>query len=198
MEPAPVVSGTRIKGIVFTSRREFVTNRWGAAGWDRVLASLGTESRRTLQGRLLGTSFYPLQLNDEVDRAICTALASGDVRIYREMGEYSANLHIPMSYAGPVSSKDPVAFLRAAASNAPKYYDAGTGEVEVRGPCYGILRLQGFQSTQTNCETNLGFFARGLELCGAIRVRPNEPVCSARGGWKDEYEFRWDPPPKAA
>ncbi len=187
-----------MKGVVFTSRHNFVRSRYGPAAWQRVLEVLPPGSRKLLAKTVKSGDWYPLTLNEEVDRAICRVLAAGDPQIYRTMGAYSADLTIEGTSPGDVEARNPGGFLRAIDRYAPRYYDGSVAVVELPADGHGILRFYGIRSNEPNCESNLGYFGRGIELCGGRDVRAHENRCTRDGGKFDEYEFTWVPPDAGA
>lgn len=182
----------RIKGVVLASRHSFVVARHGRAAWARLLAGVSAECRALLEPKVRPSAWYPLRYCDEVDIAICGLFAAGDQRIYRIMGQYSADTTAWGGFGAHMDGRDPQGFLRAAQEFAPRFFDPCRLEILPRGDRHVLIRLSGFVSSEPNCESNLGFFTRGLELCGATRVSAKEDRCSRRGAPADEYDIRWE------
>jgi len=190
-EPPSSATQARIKGVVLTSRRDGVRAKYGMQGWRRLVESLGPESQRVLRNPIRATGWYPLALNEELDWAICNTLEGGDRTVFRRLGAHSAEVLMAVTYAAAVAKQSPTAFLRGVILQAPRYFDGLRAAVDEPAAGHLILRLSGIVSNEPNCESNLGFFVRGIELCGGRDVSGSELECTVKGAGSDIYEFRF-------
>jgi uncharacterized protein (TIGR02265 family) len=187
-------SGTpQIKGSILLSRRAYLKERGGEALLERVVGRLSATERATLEGTLLATSWYPLELNLRLDDAIADELSTGNrSQVFIEMGRASADQNLKTVHQAFIRQGDPHYLL----SNAPRiyrlYYGVGYRTYERAGPSSATLRTFDAESvTATDCMTVVGWHQRAIELSGGKNVAVVEMVCRSRGGAHCEYRCAW-------
>ncbi len=72
---------TKVKGAVLLSRSAYVKAEFGTDAWDRVLQKLPEDSRRDLKGIILSSSWYPFEINKELDQAIVNVVGGGNLNV---------------------------------------------------------------------------------------------------------------------
>lgn len=185
----------RVRGVILASRRKYVIQRFGEAAWEQVLQSLSPKGREALSGSIRSGGWYPLPLNAELDRAIAARLGGGPRSAYLAMGAFSAEQVLPSAYPFAIAAGDPVAMLRAIRQAGGRHFDPITIVHEEEGPGRYVVTFSGFVSNEANCQSNIGFFTRAVELCGGLDVRVTERSCTITGARADVYEIRWRPGP---
>ena len=185
--------GNRIKGGVLVSRLAYIPAVGGAGALLRVMARLSAADREILQGYLLPTSWYPLDLNLRLDNAIAEELFAHDPRSgFLEMGRASAQKSLTGSQSMFLKAGDPHFLLAQAQVIYRMYYAVGKRSYEKSGPKSAVLRTSDAEAvTTTDCLTVVGWHIRALELCGASGVVVTEPRCRAKGDPVCEYELSW-------
>ena len=88
------VSGKVSRGNALIGRLDFVKDRYGPRGLERVLEALDAEEARTLRGHIDPAGAYPPELLGDLTSAIRTELAGGSNDILREMTRYRARFDI--------------------------------------------------------------------------------------------------------
>ena len=184
-------STSRVKGLVLTSRRDWVQRTYGRANWEKVVATLPAESRGILGGTIHATAWCSLKVNEELDWAICRELAGNDRTIFRRLGAHTADLIIRTSYPKHVKTRDPIGFLKAVGRQAPRYYDGLEVSADVIDPHHVVLRFSGIVSNVPNCDSNMGYYERGVQICGGTDARGKETACTGDGEPADLYDFVW-------
>ena len=184
----------RVKGFVLISRRDWVRTVHGRDAWDETLTAVGTDARSVLRRPLSAMGWYSLAVNEELDRALCRRFGKGEPRFFRELGAHSADLIVASTYPTAFRERDPMAFVRAVSGQAPRYYDGLQVRIEERGTGDIVLYFEGVRSNETNCLSNVGYYVRGIELCGGQQAQGDEEGCTRDGNLACVYRFRWRPP----
>jgi hypothetical protein len=179
-----------IKGSVLLARLAFVQSRAGTEGVDRVLNRLPAESRGVVRSALFA-AWYPFELGRQLDEAVRQELGGGRADFFMKLGEASADSNLKGVHKGFLKS-DPHAFLAQSPTIYAFYYDQGRRTYEAVGPNEAVLTTyDAILVSEAECQTNLGWHRRALELCGARNVVAVEDECRARGGAVCRYRLSW-------
>jgi uncharacterized protein (TIGR02265 family) len=181
----------QVKGAVLKSRLAFVEEHFSKEGVQRVLQHLSPDDQRPL--RMLFTSnWYPFELGRRLDDAIVRVLGNGRPEFFERLGAASADQNLGSLHAGYLTPGDPHAFLAKAPQIYALYYESGRREYERTGERTGVLTTHGAETfSAPDCLTVVGWYRRGLELCGAAGVQVTEVECRAKGGSVCRYEVAW-------
>ncbi len=184
---------SQIKGGILISRLKFVRERSGEEALTRVLTRLPAADRLTLEGVLLPTGWYPLDLNLRLDDAIATELSPGDRNaVFLEMGKKSADVNLTGAHRIWLSPGDPHGLLSKSPRIYGMYYAVGHRTYERTGERSAILRtFEAENPTSTDCLTVIGWYIRAIEMCGGRDVVVRETQCRALGAPHCEYHCRW-------
>jgi len=182
-----------IKGNVLSARAAYVRARAGEPAWRKVLARLPAPDQKTLTGTLLAVSWYPLELALRLDEAIVAEFAPGQGRqMFIDMGRASAETNLAGAERVFVRAGDPQHLLKYSPQIYGFYYQVGRRTYERTAPNAGVVRTFDAESvTAADCLTVMGWHQRALELCGAIEVKVDHPVCRAESGDHCAYHFSW-------
>src|SRR5205823_1456742 len=93
-EPSAVACYTallmaRAKGTTFLHDREFVIARYGAEGWERLLASMSADDRATLES-VVAVGWYEHSLQVRFIHALARAFAKDDADLMVTLGRHAA------------------------------------------------------------------------------------------------------------
>jgi hypothetical protein len=182
---------SQIKGSNMLNRQAFVLDRFDAAAWQRVLSTLPPQDAARLSPRILASGWYPFELYNALDQAICDALAGGDLDLCRLMGADSARRALSGTYRVYLK-EGPEPLLRRLALLHRTFYDSGSMEVThlTTGQC-AIRAVYVPRSTHTNCLVAQGFYRTVVEMSGGRQVQVSEGNCSADGAPLCLFNIRW-------
>jgi hypothetical protein len=184
---------TKVKGAVLLSRNAYVNAEFGKDAWDRILQKLSEESRSPLKGIILSTSWYPFEVNKELDQAIVDVVGGGDLNIFKKIGAWSAQANLGGAHRSFLSPGDPLGFLAQSDRIYNFYYDKGRREYEATGPNSGVITTYEAETFSANdCLTVIGWYEEALKMCGAKKVVMTEDSCRARGDSCCRYQIRWE------
>jgi hypothetical protein len=190
----------KVKGAVLLSRSAFVHSEFGKEAWERILATMSEENRKQLKGVVLSTSWYPFEVNEELDRTIVDVLGGGDRKIFKKIGKWSAQANLGGPHRAFLRPGDPAAFLDQTDRIYQFYYDTGRREYESTGPDSGVMTTYDAETfSENDCLTVIGWYEEALKMCGAKKVvSPVAPAAipPAAIGWGGKHEGR-HPPEKA-
>ena len=181
----------QIKGAVLKSRLAFVERQAGKPAVERVLATLPSDTQRTL--RMLFTSnWYPFAIGKSLDDAIVQVVGGGRNEFFEKLGEASAEANLSSIHASYVTKGDAHAFLAKSPSIYSLYYESGRREYQPTGPSEGVLTTHDAETfSAADCLTVIGWYRKALEMCGVRGATITEEECRARGGGVCRYRVRW-------
>ncbi len=181
----------KVKGNIIKARIGFVKDRFGEAGWEKVLSSLSA-SDRTAINSVLNVSWYDFGLGERLDKAIVSALGAGDTRIFEDIGRASARENLRGVHSNFLKPADPLKFLEKAPMIYRFYYDVGHRTWEQTGPASGFLTTYDSDTfSVADCATVIGWHKEALAMLGATNVAIVEETCRARGGTVCRYKVTW-------
>jgi uncharacterized protein (TIGR02265 family) len=180
-----------IKGSVINARLAFVEQESGSEAVQRVLARLSPEDRGALDP-VLSSKWYPFELGRRLDDAIAKELGARGLEFFRKLGRDSADKNLGGVHKALLIRGDPHAFLAQSPIIYKMYYDRGRREYENVGPQEAVLTTHDAPTASAvECQTNMGWHQRALELCGATDVKVTEEECLGTGGKVCRYRLRW-------
>lgn len=181
-----------IKGITLKSRLDFIENNYGKDALQRILPGLSDLARALFSDprKIRATSWYDFGIQIEVDRAVRDHLADGDEEIFKKMGAWSAEFQ--REHSTPSDQNDPWKFLQLQAVIFGRYFKPGRMELVRASSSEGYMRLHEFRSARENCDSNLGFLKKHLEIFGLEGVEVTEIQCTEDPKVRYcEYHFKW-------
>jgi uncharacterized protein (TIGR02265 family) len=186
-------SGTRVKGASLLARLEYVDERGGPELRARVLELLPAADRKTLEGRPLPSSLFPLELNARLDEAIARCLdPRNPAAVYRQLGRASAERNLRKLHAIFLAGRGPHDLLSAFPAVRATYYSDGKASYEKAADAAGTLRVAGARShSEPDCESTAGYFERAIELVGGKDAVVELSRCVGRGDAACEFRCRW-------
>ncbi|MFQ5671120.1 MAG: hypothetical protein ACE5HD_11475 [Acidobacteriota bacterium] len=182
-----------VKGSNLLSRQAFVIGKHGAAAWTTLLEQMPPADVKLLAPRILASAWYPMELYNRLDLAICQAFAAGNLVLCREIGAFSARRALSGTYR--IYLKDgPTALLHRLSVLHAAFYDKGSMQVTPvdRGHCL-IRNVYVPRSSRTNCLVASGFYQTVVEMSGGKNVRVTEGNCSANGAPVCLFNILWSP-----
>ena len=170
-----------IKGRVMLNARDFVVSRDGTDAWRRVLQRLAEEDRDAVAS-MIPAGWYPMALNDHVNRAIVDALGGGRNEPMEALGRYAAETDLRTIHRLFLRMANPAFVLERLAEFWRRYQDSGTWTVTRQANNRVLARLEGWGSRDEATCVRLGAYSKHLfELVGARNVWLERRACEARG-----------------
>lgn len=183
----------KIKGFILHSRKEFVIENFGIAGWEEVIKALPEEDQSIYKDFIMTSNWYDFEIGERLDAAIVDVLGKGSVKLFKDIGKKSAQRHLTGIHASFIEPGDPQAFMRRTSSIYEFYYDKGYREYEETGPNSGVFTTYEAETFSVpDCLTVIGWYKEALHMCGAKKVDIEEVSCRAKGGNFCQYQVKWE------
>jgi uncharacterized protein (TIGR02265 family) len=181
-----------IKGTALSSAQRYVREQHGEARWGEVLGALDADDRRTVEGGVLVSAWYPFALFMRLVRAVETHLGGQVPRLHREMGRAAAEYGLTTLYKVFFKVGSPQFIISRAAKVWRTYNSSGEMTVPVSEPGHAVVELIGFEEPARElCERLPGFFERTVELSGGREVKLVHTKCVNRGETACRFEAWW-------
>lgn len=179
------------KGSTLRSTLDFLGAEVGADAVERVLASLPAEDRRVVE-TAAATDEVPLEVLLGLLRAADRAVAAEHPTWIERSGAFAIQSFGVKLYGGILRKASPTEFLTQRVSLFQLYYRPGNMEVVEAEPGRAVLRLVGFDPTDTLfCRRQTGGLLRSVEVAGGRDASVRHVRCSAEGDAFCEWELRW-------
>jgi hypothetical protein len=180
-----------VKGSILLSRIAYVRERGGEDAFRELLDQLGLDDRIIVSGIVLPISWYPFEVSDALDLAICGLFGGGN-DVYKSLGASSAKAALGTTHKNFVRAHDPHGLLCHVTQLHRLYKDTGEMTYEKTGDTSAVLRTYECASfSAADCLTNLGWHEAAIALCGGKSARARESKCRARSDGWCEYVCAW-------
>src|SRR5262249_29153922 len=120
-----ITSMPNVKGAAIAARLRFVRERYGDAGFKRLIAALAPGDQDLLEARVLPQAWVPYELFIEVNVHADQQFGRGDLALCYEMGQYAAEVNLPSIYRLFYRFGSPAFVLSKAARLWSVHYDSG-------------------------------------------------------------------------
>jgi len=180
-----------VKGVVIKSRLAFVQAQMGEEAAQSVLAKLSPEDQKALS-MIMSNLWYPFSVNERLDTAIAAEMGMGE-RVFKMMGEKSAEQNLGTVHRALIANRDPQGLLKRSAQIYQMYYNTGRREYEKLSEKAGKLTTRDSQTfSHPDCLTVVGWHEKAIGMCGGRNARVTESKCRARGDAVCEYMCEWE------
>jgi hypothetical protein len=184
---------SNVKGSAISARVRFVRERFGDAGYQRLLASLTSAERALIEGRILPHAWVPYDLFVDLNVAVDRCFGRGDLALCFEMGRYSAEVNLPTLYRLFYRFGTPMFVFRKAAQLWSVHYDSGEIVPVDEGGNSVRIKIERFaRPHRAHCQSVLGWAAKSIEMSGGRVRRADEERCRTRDDAACELALRWD------
>ncbi|HJZ85994.1 MAG TPA: hypothetical protein VKN99_12530 [Polyangia bacterium] len=157
----------RVRGRVFVPVRAFIKERFGEAGWERVLARLAPQDRQIVDGFVLSEGWYDLPLYQRMFDAIRAEFAAEMPNLGYHIGQKSAEMNVPLFHRMLMRFGSPAGVFVRAAALWKEYFDQGRMEVIERGENhYRVLMYDEHARPWLAAEILPGWAAKVVEMTG--------------------------------
>lgn len=179
------------KGVALVHFHEFVHERHGEAGFQRLLAALP----ETLQARMRvpnATEWYPLVGHAETLKVYADLFLAGDYAKTGEIGVHNLRKSVTGVYRMIVRLLEPEYLVRKSARLWSSFVDTGALEVTSVAERRLRIRLVGIKTPHPAwCHSVGGSFEGALLACNAKEPKAAHDVCAAAGGPECSFDVRW-------
>lgn len=184
-----------IKGTAIRARVEYLRERFGDEGLERLVGALSPEYGRVLREAILISKWYPGELNDEILGTAERLFGREDGKLCRELGAASCELGMRTVYSNLAQTDDiGRALTRFTSVLWKNYYDEGWCDGRQVGE--GHVRLELFAKLEKDwtCHIIAGFVEAALRIWGVSHCHVG--FSPPRLGTLDEpasvFEFHWE------
>jgi hypothetical protein len=188
------MSGARVKGTALLSTKQFLVERYGADGMQRVLAALEPTEHDLFERRLQAHLWYPFDHWIHLCEAAARLFAGGELSLCREMGRYGGLKDLPVAVPHLMQGGDPLKVVAFAPQLWTLYYDSGRVEIRDARPGYFEMYILDFaQPHEGHCLRVAGWIDACIELYRATG-RTELVTCRARGDAECKLRATWTMP----
>lgn len=186
---APDPSQSKLKGVIFAGRKQFLMDTAGQAGFDGLLASLSEQAANALRTPL-ASSWYDFGTLIEIDRAILGAFSSKQPNILALAGAASAELGVGKVYRS-LDSEELVKFLESQVAFHKQFQKFGSVRFEKTDRGGRMIYADYPVYSPVYCATAIGFFLEAILRHGGKNPEVRETTCQTLGDAVCTLEMTW-------
>lgn len=169
----------QIKGSAILETIHQIKSRSGDDALNKILGLLDEEARKVLQGEILISTWYPLDVFTRFLEVEIQVLAGGNEEMVTRGAEAVNERQLRGIYKAFVKLGSPEFVIKRIAAVHATYFEGVPIEVEMPAPRSAIVRYKGFQKQHRLMGfAIIGFFKKALEISGAkdVAVRFTVPI----------------------
>lgn len=184
------------KGSILIHARDYVLERLGTNGWERILQELHPDDRALFGGVLLSASWYPVVHWNRLMDASLPRLGRDPNEGMRVLAGHIAKQDLNTVYRLVLKLGSPEFILKRTGQLWSRYYDTGTLTPKEIGPSRWKLELDApvhIESAPSHYTCGPGvsaWVASGLHLSGT-KAEVVESRCRFREGHRCEFDVSW-------
>jgi hypothetical protein len=144
-----------VRGLMVLNGVRFVSQTFGSAQHEAVLARLPADCRGVFLGSIRDVSWTPLANFVAYMEAARSLLAPADEQFFRNLGRFAGSYERAGSNF-KVLVADPLTAMRLAPVTWRAFHDAGRLEIEPVNPHESLARLYEFPASAAMCERRCG------------------------------------------
>ena len=174
-----------VKGATILSSINYVKDKFGDAGLDKIKKSLTDEEKEILSGIILQSNWYPFELYLNLTQKIDMLLGIGDLSVSKDLGKYEAENDLKTIYRIFYVLGSPEFIIKQSAKVFGTYFDGGDLRIASSGKNDVTAELYNFPSLDQEVLHRIaGFMEKTLELSGGkdpkavvrIELRDNQKI----------------------
>jgi hypothetical protein len=167
---------SQVRGATVLGTVDFIRERWGAEGLQRVLTALGAPSRQALggdAGSLLVNGWYDAAAFIELNTTMDHLFGAGDLALAREAARHTAFADLGRFFKWLLRMGGPKALFSRAGSVWSNYYSEGRYVAEEISANRVTFRIDGCSFAHpVLCRRLEGWTEKGMELTLGRDVKP--------------------------
>ncbi len=181
----------RIKGSVLRARVSFVQEH-GPDALARVTAALGPSTKSAVDEGFLLNRWYPLEVHNELVRAIDEVLGNGDLGMCKTLGRDSCQRNLTTIYRVFLRVGGIHFLLGRVAQAWSVHYDSGSMVLVDKSKTSATLEIRNIpRPSPYHCLPIAGWCHRAAELTGCKDVGHRVIACRERGDRACRFAFAW-------
>ena len=180
---------TKLKGVIFAGRKQFLMETVGEAGFNRLIESLSTRAANALRTPL-ASSWYDFETLIEIDRAIHASLSPRQPNILALAGAASAELGVGKVYKS-LDSDLLLKFLETQAAFHRQFQKFGNVRFEKTDRGGRMIYADYPVYSPVYCATAVGFFLEAILRHGGKDPEVREATCQTLGDATCTFEMSW-------
>lgn len=177
------------RGAAIQSARQFVLEKYGEPGFERLLERLEPELRDLL-ARPLAISWQDAPAMIRVYEAIQSEFGDGTDEVFHEMGRFNARHDVKAYFKFLLSLTSATQIVQRFPMMWGTYYDTGKMHIHVEGN-RAEAELIGFEDAGIPCKMASGFVEEVLRMTGAKDPRVIHSQCTGDGHEKCRFILTW-------
>jgi hypothetical protein len=172
-----------VKATAVLARINFIKQRFGQIGYERVLEALNPSTGERLRTLVLPREWLPLACLTELIEMTERLFGRGDGALCREMARHAADANLTTLYKIFYRVASAGYVLTKASALWNLHYDSGRLEAAESGSKGIKLRIVDFDAPDcTHCRSVFAWAERSVELSGGKEVGVSYAGCRKRGG----------------
>jgi hypothetical protein len=186
--------GLKVRGMALLACRAYVKERFGEAGWTRLMAQLPPDHQREVWNTLvLSTGWYEVRVFDVFLDAAQQVFGAEDPRMGRGMGDRIARADLKFYHSLVMPLLSPARVLGAVSRIWPTYWSQGGMSVVDRADKSLRIVLDNPGVPPLLCGAIApGWGATAIELTRTRCIRVDEVQCVRKGAATCEYIAEWE------
>lgn len=181
----------RVRGLVLTNAKLFCLERFGEAGWWRVLDALAKNDRDVAESAVT-VGWYDLGVYDRVHETIDRVLGKGNFSLMRPLGYFCAERDLTTVHRIFARLATTTYLLTKYGEYWRRYQDTGIWNVERQSErCVRATLAQWGSTSEASCVRLAGYIEGFLETVGAKGAKVERTKCRSRGNDVCEYMSTW-------
>lgn len=180
----------RSRGAAVQSTRQFMIEKYGEPGFERLLQKLDPELRDLLI-RPLAISWQDAPAMNRIYEVIQSEFGDGTDAIFHEIGCFSARHDVKAYFKFLLTLASPAQIIQRLPMMWGTYYDTGQMQVNVNGN-RADAEIAGFEDAGIPCKLASGFVEEVLRMGGARNPKVIHTECVANNHEKCRFVVTWD------
>lgn len=183
---------SKAKGMNLLHMRNWVLQRYGETGWQRVVRALAPPDA-TVVASLVPVGWYDLSLQHRLVRTIDHTLGDGDLRLVPSIGRYEADQDLTRIHRLFLRLATPGFVLEKAGNYWSRLYDGGEWEVvrDTPNSARGVLRGLA-PPDPAFCVYLWAYIEKMFRLTGVQGGNLTHTACVTRGADACVFEGTWN------
>jgi hypothetical protein len=180
----------KFKGAGFNAQLKAITNIYGDAGLQKLIAGSSDEFKEYAKKKVLENEWIPDRVGAEGLSQADKILGNGDEALIRKLGYLIAKDNLSGIYKVFVKLTTIESLLKRADVVWKKYYSEGYIEILTQEPKHYVFEIANYQPYPSTCIALLGWLDTFLEVY-KLKGTATHIECKNRGGKRCIFEMTW-------